>query len=183
MTTTLGARATLIASLLLTPAAAQEPRTSVREFVNAAGTVERVDRTSRMLTFKGDQGISQSVYVPPDLKIFDDLNPGDTIVARIRESVVVSTRPGLKPQAVKDTTAAAAANKRDATDPDVLQQITAVVTIENIDPAARVVTYKTADNRRVARAVLDPRLLEGLKPGDVIEVTLTRERVIELQRR
>jgi hypothetical protein len=45
------------------------------------------------------------------------------------------------------------------------------------------VTYKTADNRRVIRAVADPKLLDGLEPGDVIEVTLTRERVIELERR
>jgi hypothetical protein len=172
----------LCGSLPLTPAAAQEPRTSVREFVNAAGTVERVDRTSRTLTLKGDQGITQTAYVPPEFKLFDELNPGDSIVVRIRESVVVSARPGLTSQPLKDTTAAAA-NKQNATDPDVLQQLTAVVTIERVDPALRVVTYKTADNRRVVRAVMDPRLLDGLKPGDVIEVTLTRQRVVELRRR
>src|SRR5262249_42146189 len=126
--------------------------------------------------------ITQSMYVPPEFKLFDELNPGDTVVARIRESVVVSTRPGLKPHPVEDTTAAAA-NKRDPADPDVLQQLTAVVTIENVDAAARAVTYKPADTRRVMRAVIDPRLLDGLKPGDVIEVTLTRQRVVELQRR
>jgi len=154
----------------------------VREFVNAAGTVESVDRTSRLLTLRGDQGVTQSVYVPPEFKLFDELKPGDRVVARVRESVVVSTRPGLKPQSVTDTTAAAA-SKKDPNDPDVLQQLTAVVTIDKIDPATQVVTYKTADNRRVMRAVIDPRLLDGLKPGDVIEVTLTRQRVVELQRR
>ena len=182
MTTTSCVLAALSAALLLTPAAAQEPATSVREFVNAAGTVERVDRASRTLTLKGDQGFTQSAYVPPEFEIFDELKPGDRIVARIRESVVVSARPGLKPQNPKDTTAAAA-SKRNATDPDVLQQLTAVVTIEKIDQAARAVTYKTADNRRIVRAVIDQKLLEGLKPGDVIEVTLTRQRVVELQRR
>jgi hypothetical protein len=45
------------------------------------------------------------------------------------------------------------------------------------------VTYKTADNRRVIPAVADPKLRDGLEPSDVIEVTLTRERVIELERR
>lgn len=182
MTTTVGVLAALSASLLLTPAAAQEPKTSVREFVNAAGIVERVDPRSRTLTLKGAQGITQSVYVPPEFTLFDELKPGDAIVARIRESVVVSARPGLKPQVVKDTTAAAA-NKSGATDPDMLQQLTAVVTFESVDPTTRMVTYKTADNRRIVRAVLDPRLLDGLKPGDVIEVTLTRQRVVELQRR
>ena len=182
MTRTLGLLATLNACLLVTPVAAQEPKTSVREYVNAAGTVERVDRISRMLTLRGDQGIAQSVLVPPEIKLFDQLKPGDTVVAKIRESVVVSTRPGLKPQGVKDTTAAAG-YKRDALDPDVLQQLTAVVTIEKVDPAANVVTYKTAEGRHIVRAVIDPHLLDGLRPGDVIEVTLTRQRVVELQRR
>jgi hypothetical protein len=173
---------TLIASLFLVSAPAQEPKTSVREFVSVAGTVDRVDRSTRMLTLRGDQGILQSVYVPPEFKLFDELKAGDKVLARIRESFIVSARPGLKPQLLTDTTADAM-KTRDATDPQLLQQLKAVVTIESVDSATAVVTYKTADNRRLARAVIDPKLLEGLKPGDVVEVTLTRERVVELQRR
>jgi hypothetical protein len=45
-----------------------------------------------------------------------------------------------------------------------------------------VIVYKTADNRKVIRTVVDPRLLDGLKAGDVIEITYTRERAIDLQR-
>jgi hypothetical protein len=36
--------------------------------------------------------------------------------------------------------------------------------------------------RAVARHVVDRRLLEGLKRGDVVEVTCTRARAIELER-
>jgi hypothetical protein len=169
--------AVLTASLLLIPAAAQEPKTSVREIVTLAGTVERVDRSSRTLTLTIDNSFRQSLYVPPQFKVFDELKPGDRVEARIRESVVVSARPGLKPRLPADTTA------DDARKAQLSQQLTAVVTIENIDRTTNWVTYKTADNRRVVRAVADPRLLDGLKPGDVIEVTLTRERVIELERR
>jgi hypothetical protein len=172
----------LSASLLLVPAATQEPKTSVRESVSVAGTVDRIERSTRILTLRGDQGILQSVYVPPEFTLFDELKPGDTVIARIRESIIVSARPGLKPQLTTDTTADAAKEPRGATDPKLLQQLKAVVTIESVDPATAVVTYKTADNRRLIRAVMDPRLLEGLKPGDVVEVTLTRERVVELRR-
>jgi hypothetical protein len=173
---------TLTASVLLVSAAPQEPKTSVREFVRLAGTVVSIDRGTRLLTLKGEQGIVQSVYVPPEFKLFNQLKAGDKIQARVRESVIVSTRPGLKPQLTADTTTAAAKEPRAATDPELIQQLKTVVTIESIDPATSMVTYTTADNRRLIRAVMDPRLLEGLKPGDVIEVTLTRERVVELQR-
>jgi hypothetical protein len=56
------------------------------------------------------------------------------------------------------------------------------VTVESVDRPGRVIVYKTADSRKVIRAVADPQLLEGLKAGDVIEITYTRERAIDLQR-
>ena len=44
------------------------------------------------------------------------------------------------------------------------------------------ITYKGADNRSVTRMVSDRRLIDGLKRGDTIEITYTRERAIELTR-
>ena len=183
MTTRINPSLTLLAAcVLLVPTAAQEPKQLSREFASVAGTVERVDRNSRLLTLRVDRDVTQTVYVPPDFKLFDELRAGDRVAARFRESVIVSARPGLKPQIPTDTTAEAK-SRRGAADPEVLQQLTTVVTIEDIDRTAQLVTYKTADNRRIVRAVTDPHLLDGLKPHDVIEVTLTRERVVELQRR
>ena len=172
----------LAACVLLALASAQEPKTSVREAVALSGTVERIDRASRLLTLKGDDTHMHSVYVPPDFKLFDELKAGDRVIGRVRESIVVSARPGLRPKPMTDTTAEAA-KTRGAEDPKVTQQLTAVVTIEAVDRTTQQVIYKTADNRRIVRAVADPQLLDGLKPGDVIEVTMTRERVVELQRR
>ena len=173
--------ALLTAWLVAAPVVAQEPKTSVREFVTLAGTVERIDRITRILTLRVDN-TTQGLYVPPEIKLFDELKTGDRVSTRVRESVIVSVRPGLKPQLASETTAEAA-KSRGAADPELVQQLTVVVTIESVDVNGRQVTYRTADNRTIVRGVLDPKLLEGLKRGDVIEVTLTRERVIELQRR
>ncbi len=183
MTTRVGWPFTLLAvCVLVAPVAAQESKTSVREFVTLAGTIDRIDRPTRTITLRVDSRATQVVYVPPEIKQFDDLKTGDKVTARLRESVIVSTRPGLKPQVVADTTAQAGKASGAGPDTQLLQQLTMVVTIENIDLEALLVTYKTADNRRVVRAVADPHLLEGFKPGDVIEVTMTRERVVDLQR-
>jgi Cu/Ag efflux protein CusF len=83
--------------------------------------------------------------------------------------------------ALEDSTAAAKKSP-DAARADVLQQLKAVVRVESVDTATQIITYKTADNRNVMRQVSDPRLLEGLKRGDTIEITYTRERAIELTR-
>ena len=58
----------------------------------------------------------------------------------------------------------------------------AAVTIESLDRGQNVIVYRTADNQRGTRRVLDPRLLDGLKAGDVIEVTYTQERAVDIQR-
>jgi hypothetical protein len=65
----------------------------------------------------------------------------------------------------------------------VIAQTKAVVTIEKIDPATSLVTYRTAYGQQAVRLVNDKRLLEGVKPGDRVEVTLTRERAIDIQRK
>ena len=182
MCRTLSALAAL-SSVLLTAASAgaQEPRASARDIVAVTGRVERVDGFSRSLTLKTVDGMAHTVYVGPELEIFRELKAGDHVLVRIVESVIVEARPGAKTTGVTDTTAAA--KKAPEAQGDVLQQIKAVVTIESVDlPMQMMVVYKGADNRQVQRQVRDPRLLEGLHAGDVVEITYTRERAIALER-
>jgi len=174
----------LLAFGLVLPSTAQEPKSSVREVANVTGTVERIDRFTRLLTLRMEQNVTQTVSVAPEIKLFDQLKTGDRVTVRVVEEVIVAVRPGLKPNIPVDTTADAQA--RAATpqgDTQVQQQLKAVVTVEQIDPRMQTVVYQTGDNRRIIRQVADPRLLDGLKPGDVIEITYTRQRAIELQRR
>ena len=118
------------------------------------------------------------MYVDPAVKIFDDLEKGDVITVRYAQSVVVKVRPGAALSDARDVTAEAqkAGNKQ------VIQQLTAVVTVEWIDPQGLSVEYRTKDGSKVMRPVLDKRLLEGLKVGDRVEVTFTRERAVSVER-
>ena len=98
---------------------------------------------------------------------------------RISESVVVAVRPNAKMTVVEDNTAAAKKGS-DAAGADVTQQLKAAVAVLTVDLATQMITYKTADNRNVMRQVADRTLIEGLKRGDMIEITYTRERAIEI---
>ena len=173
----------VLSSVLLAAASAgaQEPRASARDVVAVTARVERVDVFSRSLTLKTADGIVHVVYVGPELAVFRELKTGDNVLVRIVESVIVEARPGAKTTGIIDTTAAAK-KAPEAAQGDVVQQLKAVVTIESVDLPTRMIVYKGGDNRRVQRQVSDPRLLDGLKAGDVIEITYTRERAIALQR-
>lgn len=174
---------TVLCSLLFVSAiaAAQEPRGIARNVVTVTARVERIDMVSRALTLRTADGVERVVSVGPELEVFRELQNGDTVVVRIDESVIVEVKPGAKPTLPTDTTADAK-KAPEAAQSDVLQQLKGVVTIESIDPLTQTIVYKGADNRRVQRQVLNPQLLEGLKAGDVIEVTYTRARAISLQR-
>jgi hypothetical protein len=169
--------------LLLVPAGvsaqdpATAPRTSVRDVAVVSGRIDRIDSFSRSLTVKTADGLSHDVYVGPELTIFDELRSGDSITVRVTESVVVALRPNAKTTVVEDRTAAA---RKDARDADVIQQLRAIVSVEDVDVAKQMITYKGADNRRVMRTVSDRRLIDGLTRGDIVEITYTRERAIEL---
>jgi hypothetical protein len=163
---------------LLSPAGWLQQPIVTSELTQTA-TVDRVERNTRMVVFRSQEGLPvQSVYVDPKVKAFDDLQPGDVVTVRYIESVIVQVRPDAKPSAPRETTEAA----RKAGAENVLQQFTAVVTVESVDPQASSVTYRTQDNRRVMRSVRDSRLLEGVRPGDRVEITLTRERAVSVER-
>jgi hypothetical protein len=141
-------------------------------------TVDRIERSSRMVTLRSAGNVIQTVYVDPSVKTFDDLKAGDVITLRYMESVVVQVRPGAALSDARDLTAEA----HKAGNEQVVQQLRAVVKVERIDPQGLSIEYRTKDGRKILRHVADKRLLEGLHVGDPIEVTLTRERAVSVER-
>jgi hypothetical protein len=168
----------VVAGLLAHAAPVQAQNVVTRESTVTA-TVDRIERSSRLLTFRGEGNTVQSVYVDPDVAEFNDLKVGDVVTVRYVESVIVQVRPDSRPSGVRDTTDEARKAGRDS----VIAQSKAVVTIEKIDVQALLVSYSTKDGLRAARGVSDKRLLEGLRPGDRVEITLTRERAVDIQRK
>lgn len=169
----------LVAAVLST-VLAQEPRTTTRVILAGSARIERIDLSTRSLTVRTIEGIVHTVYVPRDLKLFNELKTGDTVDVRVAEEVIVALNPRGRPTVLVDSTTDA--RKAAGGETEILQQLKATVTIVSIDERLQVVVYKTADNRQVMRQVADPKLLEGLKAGDVIDITYTRERAIELSR-
>jgi hypothetical protein len=168
----------LIALLASPPLIAQTPNVVTKESTVTA-KVDRIERGQRLVTLHGDQNQLLTVYVDPSVAAFDDLQTGDMVTVHYVESTIVELTPNATLADVRDTTAAA----RKAGKSNVVEQQTAVVTIEDVDPQGQVVTYRNASNLKMMKVVNDPALLKGLKPGDRVKVTMTRERAIQIERR
>jgi hypothetical protein len=170
--------AVLFLALVPPGAAVQAPNVATHETTTVA-TVDRVERSSRVLTARSEGNVVHTLYVDPSVKAFDDLKKGDVVTVRYIESVVVQVRPNAKLTAVQDTTAEA----QKAGDANVLQQQKRIVTIEDIDSQGLFVTYRTQDNTRGVHAVQNKELLKGIRKGDRVEVTLTQSRAVSIERK
>ncbi len=158
------------------PAASQQSNTLVRES-SVTATVDRIERSSRVVTFRGEGNTFQSLYIDPSVKAFDELRVGDRVTVRYIDSTIVKVRPDAKPSELRDLTEEA----RKAGNENVVLQSQAVVTVESVDPEGLFVGYVTPDNMHAIRKAADKKLLEGLRPGDRVEITWTRERAVSIE--
>ena len=170
----------LAIAVLAAPLVAQDPIQKVRVSTTVV-TVDKVDSSTRGLVYVTPDGVRNSMTVAPDVKLFDELREGDVVLVHYIEALVATVKPGASLTLVTDTTAEA---KAAVVDPGVRvdQQLTQVVTIDDINRTARTVTYHGVDNRRVMRQVQDMAALASLKAGDVVELTFTRERAVSIER-
>ena len=169
-----------IVLMLVWPAAhvrAQAPNVVTTE-TTVKATVDRIERSIRVLTLRQEGNVLLSIYVDPKVKAFDDLKVGDVVTVRSTESLIVQVRPGAKLAVARDTTEEA----RKAGDEHVVEQVKTIVTIDSIDSQGLFVTYRTQDDRKIMHAVIDKALLDGIRPGDRVEITLTRARAVSIER-
>lgn len=178
--------AALVLALLAAPLLGQAPATSgvyaVNE-VSATGTVEAVDLAKRTVTLKGDGGRVETFAVDPAAKNLDQVKPGDVLVILYKESLVWElNKPGAGVKGVESVGAVATAKKGEMPGGAAGQQVTATVTITQIDAKAATITIKgPAGNERTIK-VKDPKKLEGVKIGDTLDITYTEAVAISVER-
>ena len=158
---------------------AQQPTGVIQQVFETSGQVDRIDRAGRNISITSAGVVSASIYVGPDMPIFDQLNRGDVVTVRFYDAVIVEVTPGKQMKPIENTTSDAQ-KMVERPDASILQQTKLVVTIDALDVEKATVTYHGVDNRRVFRVVRDRRLIEGVKPGDVVTITSTRAQAVAI---
>jgi len=170
---------TLAVAGALSPALAQKP-VSKAEVVTETATIVAIDSTNRLISLKGEDGITDTIYAGPEVKRFAELKVGDKVTFRYYESIVYAIqKPGDKPPVPE--TAALVRGAGPKPGGTVSEQMTAVVTIKAIDMAAPSVTLTTADGSTMSFKVEDKKNLTGVKVGDKVQITYTRALAISVE--
>jgi Cu/Ag efflux protein CusF len=174
----------MVGVLALCPslALAQGKTISKGKTTTATATIEQIDATNRTLMLKSENGEEDTYKCGPEIKRFSELKVGDKITMTYYESTVYQVRkPGEASNPVADT---AALKRAEGALPGgtLAAQQTTTVTVKAVDPAAPSITVQTADGHTVTRMIEDKKNLEGLKPGDRIDITYTQALLTSVQR-
>ncbi|HEU4382546.1 MAG TPA: hypothetical protein VFR85_03495 [Anaeromyxobacteraceae bacterium] len=106
-------------------------------------TVKAVDQDKRIITLQGKKGEPQSFKVGEQVKRLNEIAPGDTVVVKVNQGLLMEMQaPGAEPAPV---TGGAVAERADASRPPGAAAVATVqgtVTIKAIDTKSRMVTLE-----------------------------------------
>ena len=167
----------LAAVLWLTSLASAQAQQTVTKSnsVTATATVQAIDKTARLVTLRNEKGEEDVFSVSPEtVQRFNELKVGDKVRMTYYESMVFQL---LKPGAKADPASyEAALNRAKSARPagTLATQEKMTVTVKAVDPAVPSITVTTDSGRVITRKIEDKKNIEGVKPGDKIEITYTQ---------
>jgi hypothetical protein len=179
-TATVLAQATAPAAKPKAPEAAK-PKVQETAVVTLRGTVQAVDMEKQTVTIKGPQR-TLTVRVR-DPKKLEAIKVGDPVVGKYYEALAFEVKkPGTATPGV--TTQQGVASSQPGATPAgaVGEQITITATIVAIDKAAHTVTIKGPEGNTETVKARNPKNLEAVKVGDLVEITYTRALAIALDK-
>jgi len=142
--------------------------------VTGSATIQAIDSTTRKITLRNDKDGEEDTFVAgPMIERFNELKVGQKVKMTYYESLVVQVRkPGDKvaPAGMEASVTRGTGAMPGAT---ISAQERATVTVKAPDPAVPSITVTTDDGRTVTRKIEDKKNLEGIKPGDKLELTYT----------
>jgi hypothetical protein len=174
------AQATAPAAKPKAPEAAK-PKGETATVVTLRGTVEAIDTEKQTVTIKGPKR-TLTVRVR-DPKKLEAIKVGDPVVGKYYEALAFEVKkPGTATPGV--TTQQGVASSQPGATPAgaVGEQITITATIVAIDKAAHTVTIKGPEGNTETVKARDPKNLDAVKVGDLVEITYTRALAIALDK-
>jgi Cu/Ag efflux protein CusF len=164
------------------PTTETKPSVSEAAVIKLHGTVAAVDKENRTVTLKGSKGRTLTLDVQDPSKL-DVIKVGDPVVAAYVEAVAVqvkkagATTPGMSVQESR------AGSKPGETPAGVIsREITVTGTITAVDRKAQKVTIKGPQGNQETIKVKNPKNLEGVKAGDMVEITYAQALAVSLDK-
>ena len=145
------------------------------------GTVDAVDKEKGTVTLKGPK--RTLTLAVKDKSKLDAIKVGDPVVATYIEAVAFQVRKagsGTPGVSVKEERVTSKSGETPAG--AVAREIAVTATIDAIDKKAQTVTIKGPEGNAETIKVKNPKNLEGVKVGDLVDITYTQALAVALDK-
>jgi hypothetical protein len=162
-------------SLLSTATHSQEPAYA-ETTVEATATITGVDPETRLITMRAGDGAEFSVEAGPEVRNFDQIEPGDEVNVSYYQAVAaeLSNAPAGAQPTAPAVAGASRAPVGERPSGKVGMLYSAIVTIESVDTDSNTVMFTSPNGQvneiKVKRPEMQAFIAE-LEPGDRVQVT------------
>ena len=156
------------------PAAAAMTATAPGEFVGMVEAqvsllVDSIDKTSRVVVLKDDQGEKMAVTASDAVKNLDQIKVGDQVIASYTQTLVMALKKGGGDLRVRiDSSDTATAKKGDQPAAYTERDVTVIADVQAVDRKTQTITLRGA-KKTVQLKIKDPEQLKLINKGDQIE--------------
>jgi Cu/Ag efflux protein CusF len=164
------------------PATQAMPGKLAADAVQVRGTIDAIDKEKGTVTLKGPKGRTLTLEVRDRAKL-DVVKVGDPVLATYVEAVAFQVRKsGTATPGTSVQEARVSSKPGETPGGAVGREVTVVVTITAIDKKAPAVTVKGPQGKTETFKVREPKNLEGVKVGDLVEITYTQALAVTLDK-
>lgn len=185
---------TLFAAAFAGAALAQQPATggavlqsepgkaTLAQAIKASALVTGIDKATRTVTLKGPKGDSFDIVAGDEVKNFDQIKVGDSVVVRYVEALSLELRK-TKGTAGAPVVREEAAKAKAGEKPGVAgaRQVTAIAEVTAVDPKKSTITLKGPKGKVVTLNVQNPEQFKVVKKGDQVDVTYTEALALSVE--
>ncbi len=176
-----------MAWLPLIAAAGEPKKVSEENVTKATATVESVDHDTRSLVLRTADGTDTLIVAGPEVRNFEQIQPGDTVTATYKEALLAEVLPKGSAAAGEPRTTISKSRSEPGEMPaaSLTSSVSTDVVIQSVDRSFDTVTFKRPDGIVRTVAVESPKatqFLRTLKAGDEVRVTYTEATAISLSK-
>jgi hypothetical protein len=160
----------------------KKPSGEISKITTVTATVVALDVEKRMVTLKGPKGNEFPLQVGDEVKNLAQVKVGDKVDVGFYESLAWNVKKaGDGAPGVSEKAGAAAAAPGERPAGAVGKQVTVTATIEAIDLAKGTVTLKGPEGNSKTIKARDPKNLEKVKVGDLVDITFTEALAVRVR--
>jgi hypothetical protein len=155
---------------------------TISQNISVKATVEAIDLDKRMVTLKDEDGKITDLKVGPEVRNLPQVKKGDVVVATYHEAIGYEVHKAGTKEPGSDAASVAGRAKPGSMPAAGLAEVQTVTsTVEAIDKAKSEVTLKGPQGHSVTIKVKEPKRLDGVNVGDLVEITYTQALAISVQ--